>query len=76
MIFENNFKFNLKGEFTVIISHELEDKQEDLDESDKEKIKKLIQNKSVKDIVRIFSEEKNISKSKIYNYCLLIKDEK
>ena len=72
----NNFKFNLKGEVTVIISHKSEDEQEDLDESDKEKIKKLIQNKSIKDIVRIFSQEKNISKSKIYNYCLLIKNEK
>ena len=72
----NNFKFNLKGEVTVIISHKSEDDQEDLDESDKEKIKKLIQNKSVKDIVRIFSQEKNISKSKIYNYCLKIKNEK
>ena len=46
------------------------DKNEELNESDKKKIKKLIKNKSVKDIVRIFSQEKNISKSKIYNYCL------
>ena len=46
-----------------------------LDESDKEKIKKLILNKSIKDIVSIISEEKNISKTKIYNYCLQIKNE-
>ena len=41
----------------------------------KKKIKKIINYKSVKDIVRIFSQEKNISKSKIYNYCLQIKNE-
>ena len=49
---------------------------EALDESDKKKIKKLILNKSIKDIVGIISKEKNISKSKIYNYCLQIKNEK
>ena len=54
----------------------IKDKVKDLNESDKKKIKKLIRNKSIKDIVRIFSQEKNISKSKIYNYCLKIKNEK
>ena len=49
--------------------------RETLNESDKKKIKKLILNKSIKDIVGIISEEKNISKSKIYNYCLQIKNE-
>ena len=72
----DNFEFNPKGEVTVIISETREDKIKDLNESDKKKIKKLIQNKSIKDIVRIFSQEKNISKSKIYNYCLKIKNEK
>ena len=73
----DNFQFNPKGEVTVIISekknHEV---METLNESDKKKIKKLILNKSIKDIVGIISEEKNISKSKIYNYCLQIKNEK
>ena len=72
----DNFKFNPKGEVTVVISEKREDKVKDLNESDKKKIKKLIRNKSIKDIVRIFSQEKNISKSKIYNYCLKIKNEK
>tara|TARA_B100000003_G_C10915946_1_gene365226 strand:+ start:217 stop:1068 length:852 start_codon:yes stop_codon:yes gene_type:complete len=71
-----NFNFNPKGEVTVIISEGETSKKTDLDESDKIKIKKLIKNKSIKDIVRIFSQEKNISKSKIYNYCLQIKNEK
>ena len=72
----SNFNFNPKGEVTVIISEGETSKKTDLDESDKIKIKKLIKNKSIKDIVRIFSQEKNISKSKIYNYCLQIKNEK
>ena len=72
-----NFQFNPKGEVTVIISEKYNyNKKEILDESDKIKIKKLILNTSVKDIVRIISQQKNISKSKIYNYCLQIKNEK
>ena len=72
-----NFQFNPKGEVTVIISEKYNyNKKEILDESDKIKIKKLILNTSVKDIVRIISQQKNISKSQIYNYCLQIKDEK
>ena len=73
----DNFQFKPKGEVTVIISEKNNDKViETLNESDKKKIKKLILNKSIKDIVGIISEEKNISKSKIYNYCLQIKNEK
>ena len=73
----DNFQFKPKGEVTVIISGKNSDKTvESLDESDKKKIKKLILNKSIKDIVGIISKEKNISKSKIYNYCLQIKNEK
>ena len=72
----NDLKFNPKGEVTVVISNKRNNTEENLSESDKKKIKKLIYIKSVKDIVRIFSKEKNISKSKIYNYCLEIKNEK
>ena len=72
----DNIKFNPKGEITVIISENNNKIRETLNESDKKKIRKLILNKSIKDIVGIISEEKNISKSKIYNYCLQIKNEK
>ena len=69
--------FNPKGEVTVVISNlKKSDMTQILNESDKKKIKKLIKINSVKDIVRIISKEKNISKSKIYNYCLEIKNEK
>ena len=72
----NELKFIPKGEVTVIISQRKEKNDESLNESDKKSIRKLIKNRSVKDIVRIFAKEKNISKSKIYNYCLQIKNEK
>ena len=73
----DNFQFKPKGEVTVVLSEKSNDKtMESLNESDKKKIKKLILNKSIKDIVGIISKEKNISKSKIYNYCLQIRNEK
>ena len=71
-----NIKLISKGEFTIVISEKKEVAINDLNESDKVKIRNLFKNTSVKDIVRIFSQEKNISKSKIYNYCLQIKNEK
>ena len=71
----DKLNFKTMGEVTVIISEKKINTKEDLDESDKKKIKKLILNKSVKDIVRMFSKEKYISKSKIYNYCVKIKNE-
>ena len=72
----DNLNINPKGEVTVIISEKKFFNKEDLNESDRKKIKTLSTNKSIKDIVRIISNEKNISKSKIYNYCLKIKNEK
>ena len=72
----NISNFTPKGEVTVVISEIKNTDNGDLDESDKKKIRKSIQTKSIKDIVRIISQEKNISKSKIYNYCLKIKNEK
>jgi len=42
----------------------------------KKKIKKLIKNLSIKDIVREIKKNKDISRKEIYNYCLKIKNEK
>ena len=64
---------NLKGEITIVISDQVVRKKEELDESDKKKIKKMIIEKSIKDIVNIISENNNIPKRTIYNYCLTIK---
>ena len=74
----NKFENDLKGEITVVISEKKDDikNSKRLDESDRKKIKKLMNKLSVKDIVSLISEEKNISKKLIYNYCLKLKNEK
>ena len=68
------FETELKGEITVIISNE-KIKKKSLTESDKQKIKNLLKKISIKDITKIFVEEKNVSKKEIYNYCLFLKNE-
>ena len=64
---------NLKGEITVIISDQTFSKKKEIDESDKIQIKNMIKNNSIKDIVNVISQNKNIPKKTIYNYCLKIK---
>ena len=68
------FEKVLKGELTVVISEKKEKiKSKNLDESDKKMIKILLKKMSVKDIVSLISKNKNISKKKIYEYCLSLK---
>ena len=69
------FEKEMKGEMTVIISKEKTQEKNKLNESDKKKIKKLLKKLSIKDIIKIFAEEKNVSKKEIYNYCLVLKNE-
>ena len=61
-----------KGELTLVIS-ENTSYLVSLSESDKKKIKKMIQTLSVRDIVDLITKEKKISKKEIYNYCLGLK---
>ena len=61
-----------KGELTLVISENIT-KIESLTEVDKKKIKKMIKNNTIKDIVKLFVEKKKISKKEVYNYCLSIK---
>jgi len=74
----NNYSKPPKGELTVVISEGEIDKniEKKLSTSDKNKIKKMIQTFSIKDIVNLISKEKEISKKDIYNFCLKIKNEK
>ncbi|MDC0216264.1 16S rRNA (cytidine(1402)-2'-O)-methyltransferase [Candidatus Pelagibacter sp.] len=67
-----------KGELTVVLSEKKIDKNvsNNISESDKKSIKKMIKILSVKDITDLISENKNIPKKIIYNYCLKIKNEK
>jgi len=66
-----------KGEITVVISEaKIEEKKlNELEESDKKKIKKLLKTKTTKNIVEIINEKKNIKKKIIYDYCLKLKNE-
>ena len=67
-----------KGELTVVLSEKDIKKNiyKNLNESDKKNIKKMIKTLSIKDIIDLISQNKNISKKEIYNYCLKIKNEK
>ena len=71
----SNVNFSRKGELTVVISEPKKEKLsfKELEESDKRKINQLIKKMSIKDIVKKISEDKEISKKLIYNYCLEIK---
>ena len=73
----SNVNFSRKGEITVVISETKKEKLsfKELEESDKKKINKLIKKMSIKDIVKKISEDREISKKLIYNYCLEIKNE-
>ncbi len=66
-----------KGEFTIVISGVKIDKKysQQLSESVKTNIKKMINKFSVKEIISIINQGNDISKKEIYNYCLKIKNE-
>ena len=86
--FEEYFRFdvseldqkniNLRGEITLVISEKksINKTSNNLSESDKTKIRKMIKKFTVKEIVDIIKDGKNITKKEIYNYCLKIKNEK
>ena len=73
----SDVNFSRKGEITIVISEIRKEKLsfKELEESDKKKINKLIKKMSIKDIVKIVSEDREISKKLIYKYCLEIKNE-
>ncbi len=72
-------KFNkdVKGELTIVISEKKHQKKnsQELDESDKRIIDKMINRLSIKEIIDLINEKNKISKKEIYNYCLKIKNE-
>jgi len=72
------FKSDPKGELTIIISEKSKEKNLSiiLNESDKKNIKMLVKKLSIKDITDIISQNSNVPKKKIYNYCLKLKNEK
>ena len=66
-----------KGELTIVFSEIKENTNSFsfLSESDKRMIKKMLKNKSIKDIIKNLSNKK-IPKKIIYNFCLKLKNEK
>ena len=66
-----------KGEISIVISEKIDDKNasQELSESDKNNIKKMINILSIKEIVTLINQNNNLSKKDIYNYCLSIKNE-
>jgi 16S rRNA (cytidine1402-2'-O)-methyltransferase len=67
-----------KGELTLVFSERFDIKKNSpkLKESDKKKIKKMIKKLSIKDITDLVSQDNNVSKKEIYNFCLELKNEK
>ena len=72
------FKYNLKGELTIVISEKKENKKiyQILSESDKRIINKMINKLSIKEISSIINENNKTPKKFIYDYCLKIKNKK
>ena len=72
------FKVDPKGELTLVISGKGKEKNSSiiLRESDKKNIQKMIKKLSIKDITDLISQNTNVSKKEIYNYCLKLKNEK
>ena len=66
-----------KGELTIVISEKKNNKNtsQGLSESDKNNIKQVINKLSIKEIISFMSQNKDVSKKKIYNYCLKLKNE-
>ena len=72
------FKFEVKGELTIVISERKNVKKnsQTLSESDKKIINQMINKLSIKEIVSLISQNNKISKKDIYNYCIKLKNEK
>ena len=66
-----------KGELTIVISEKKDNKNTSsvLSELDKNTIKKMINKLSLKEITSFISQNRNVSKKEIYNYCLELKNE-
>jgi len=72
------FEKEPKGELTVVISEKKNNKNisQKLSESDMNIIRKMINKLTIKEITDIVIQVSNASKKEIYNYCLMLKNEK
>ncbi len=72
------FKSEPRGELTIVISEKKINKKTSqiLSESDKRNIEKMINKLTTKEITDLISQNTQVSKKEIYNYCLKLKNEK
>ena len=70
-----NLPENTKGELTIVLSEKNMEKKnkEEIPESVKVEIKKMIKKYSHKDVVEFISKKENLKKKLIYEYCLKLK---
>ena len=73
---KNDVNFEIKGELTIVISEKKNytNYSQELSESDKKIITKMINKLSIKEITSLIHEKNKISKKIIYDYCLQIKN--
>ena len=66
---------NLKGEFTIVISEEIKEKNisKKINESVKIEIKKMLKKYSHKDVVELISKKEDLPKKMVYEFCLKLK---
>ena len=71
------FQKEPKGEITVVISEKKidENSSKNLSESDINKIDKMINKLTIKEITDIICQNSKVSKKQVYNYCLKVKNE-
>tara|TARA_B110000438_G_C15792286_1_gene641285 strand:- start:1314 stop:2162 length:849 start_codon:yes stop_codon:yes gene_type:complete len=67
-----NLTENVKGELTVVVSKKIKEKnvKEEISESVKIEIIKMLKKYSHKDVVEFISKKESLSKKMIYNFCL------
>jgi len=67
---------NIKGELTIVLSEKIKEKKskEEIGESVKIEIKKMLKKYSLKDVVEFISKKENLKKKLIYEYCLKLKN--
>ena len=68
----SNFEGNLKGELTIVLSEKIKGKnnKEEISESVKIEIIKMLKKYSHKDVVEYICKKENLSKKIVYNFCL------
>ena len=71
----NNLSESLKGELTVVLSRKIKEKnvKQEITESVKVEIKKMLKKYSHKDTVEFIAKKENLPKKMIYKFCLKLR---